>query len=417
MFGHHREVGDRLREVIESELTAPRPESAKNILDELVSRIDEKAPDAHETLSRKFDEAIKADGKETLYSEHAQMVLNQYLSLTRGDDDGARFVSREALAKAILFHDMDKVNSKNQFGDNQVRHDREPEHRGAVRYMNRHEGLWSGERDFRLARAMVDSDPIGAYLRGKHDDATTAYEFIRNLALQANRPDGDEATAQDVRNFFDEFHQYYQADFSSYSNQSVFVNPRTGEVEHGAPSGLTGLARDGKNGPFVRTEDGRHFEYSETASGDKKSYQQKMAELQALFDRDVTEFGGTVAGVGGARHHGLRGRNRHGDPMSFRRRDVITTKLGGSNVRTTAGLAYLPEDRTEALQNWVQNARRDPTVLRTRADETVPDALDRIDERPESIMAAPWLDPIVVAVRVNGDRFSLPRTPAVRRSR
>ncbi|MEU3269287.1 toxin glutamine deamidase domain-containing protein [Saccharomonospora sp. NPDC006951] len=303
-FRRQREIGDELRLAIEHELrTAGEgrvdPESAGRIVDTLIERVDEAAPGYHESLRRKFDEVVKVQGSDkqyrakdtghpVIYHEHAQMVLNQFLSLTAGDDDGARFVSREALAKAILFHDMDKQNSKNQYGDDQVRHDREPEHRGAVKYLNRHEGLWSSERDFRLARAIVDSDPFGGYLRGKHS-LDTAYRFIRELAHEHGRPDGEPVTAADVRKLFDEFHQYYQADASSYTNQVRYVNPKNNEVETGSAQ-LRVVAQDGDDGPLVKTGDGRHFEYPGPKPGQgKESYREKFGRLRARFDRDVLE--------------------------------------------------------------------------------------------------------------------------------
>ncbi|MFG1646029.1 hypothetical protein ACGFMK_37615 [Amycolatopsis sp. NPDC049252] len=294
VFARHQAAGRELTSAIHDELAAPNPESAKKILDRLVSSVDEQT-------ARKFAETVKpqADGrpdrapgqtKPNTFGEHAQMVLNQYLKLTQGHQDAGRFVSRDAIAKAILFHDADKVNSKLQYGDAQVSHDREPEHRGAVRQMNRHEGLWASQRDFEIARQFVDSDPFGFYFRDLGVSAKDVHDFVKTLAHKAKTPDGRTPNASDVRDLFREFHQYYQADFSSYSPQAKFVNDTTGEVQDGYDK-LTGLAV--KDGDHVPVPGEHRFAYSnEPRDGGKTPYEQKYQELARLFDDAVHD--GTV---------------------------------------------------------------------------------------------------------------------------
>ncbi|UOZ03260.1 hypothetical protein [Amycolatopsis sp. WQ 127309] len=296
VFARHQTAGHALASTIEDALADPKPESAKKIVDQLVSDVDSGG-----TLARKFAETVKpqADGrpdrapgqtKPNTFGEHAQMVLNQYLTLTQGQPDAGRFVSRDAIAKAILFHDADKVNSKNQYGDAQVSHDREPEHRGAVQHMNRHEGLWASKRDFEIARAFVDSDPFGFYFRDMGVSATDVHTFVKALAHRAKTPDGRTPNASDVRDLFREFHQYYQADFSSYSPQAKFVNDTTGEVQDGYDK-LTGLAVEG--GDHVRVPGEHRFAYSnDPRDGGKTPYEQKYQELAKLFDDAVHD--GTV---------------------------------------------------------------------------------------------------------------------------
>ncbi|MER7859269.1 hypothetical protein ABTX61_09215 [Amycolatopsis japonica] len=302
-FNAHRVVGDGLVVLIDDVLVSPQGDSAKKILDRLVSEVDKLAAPLDPLLKTKFSEVVKIEGNNkqyraagktspSIFGEHAQMVLNQYLRLVSGEHDSSRFLRREAIVKAILFHDMDKVNSKNMYGDGQGRHDREPEHRGAVEQMNRHEGLWSNERDFRLARAMVDSDPFGFYFRGKID-ANAAYEFIANLAKETGNPDGSVPTAEDIRRFFREFHQYYQADFSSYTSDVMFVVEETGELVRGIDHGLTGLRRDA-HGALIKLPGENRFAYLVEAGTDgrpagkvKLSYEQKYLELAGLFDEAV----------------------------------------------------------------------------------------------------------------------------------
>ncbi len=297
VFARHQEAGRDLTSAIHDELADPNPRSAKKILDRLVSSVDEPA-------ARKFAETVKpqADGrpdrapgqsKPNTFGEHAQMVLNQYLKLTQGQPDAGRFVSRDAIAKAILFHDADKVNSKNQSGDAQVSHDREPEHRGAVKQMNRHEGLWANQRDFEIARQFVDSDPFGFYFRDLGVSAKDVHDFVKALAHQAKTPDGRTPSASDVRDLFREFHQYYQADFSSYSPQAKFVNDTTGEVQSGYDK-LTGLAVE--HGDHVKVPGEHRFAYSnEPRDGGKTPYEQKYQELAKLFD-DAVHDGSVLVG-------------------------------------------------------------------------------------------------------------------------
>ncbi|WP_328456859.1 hypothetical protein [Amycolatopsis sp. NBC_00438] len=296
VFTRHQTAGRDLASTIQDALADPKPDSAKKIVDQLVSDVDSDG-----TLARKFAETVKpqSDGrpdrapgqtKPNTFGEHAQMVLNQYLKLTQGHQDAGRFVPRDAIAKAILFHDADKVNSKNQYGDAQVSHDREPEHRGAVRHMNRHEGLWADKRDFEIARAFVDADPFGFYFRDMGVSATDVHTFVNSLAHRVKTADGRPPNASDVRDLFREFHQYYQADFSSYSQQAKFVNDTNGEIQDGYDK-LTGLAVE--NGDHVPVPGEHRFAYSnEPRDGGKTPYEQKYRELAKLFDDAVHD--GTV---------------------------------------------------------------------------------------------------------------------------
>ncbi|MFG3345741.1 hypothetical protein ACGF1Z_11850 [Streptomyces sp. NPDC048018] len=206
---------------------------------------------------------ICAPSERYTFFQHAQMVLGQYLKLAHRDrDDTRRVVPVDAIVKAILFHDIEKANSKVMYGDDKdpdqepdpeekkpkkapkrkEQHDDEAEHRGAVDLMSRYRHLWGdvdGDEDlaraYRAAVMMVDSDPFGFYYRKKHHtkdaanrDATfhwivEAYLRLRGRPLITS--DGttrrlatlDDADAEGIRRLFHEFHQYYQADFSSYT--------------------------------------------------------------------------------------------------------------------------------------------------------------------------------------------------------
>ncbi|WP_414941848.1 hypothetical protein [Amycolatopsis sp. cmx-11-51] len=320
VFDAHQRIGRELTETIRAELRAPHDRSAKTILDALVTNVDEGVTDPRGGLARKFAETVKPNGgphrtgtetKPNTFSEHAQMVINQYLKITQGHEDAGRFVKRDAIVKAILFHDMEKVNSKNQYGDAQVQHDKEPEHRGALEQMRRYEGLWSDRREFELVCRFVDSDPFGYYFReigvdtkgkkkkGAEKEGTEkksadkrvmdkhgVYGFVRDLAHWVKRPDGTAPNARDVRNLFREFHQYYQADFSSYSAHARFVHDDDDAVWPGYDK-LIGMA-EAENVGHVLVPGEHRFAYS---SADRESgklpYEKKYRDLAALFDEAV----------------------------------------------------------------------------------------------------------------------------------
>jgi hypothetical protein len=253
--------------------------NAHAVVDQLVERFPE--------LDRKFDEVATAPQLEpyrkpgakdrfTFY-EHSQMVLGQYFELTAGENPAGRLIPVDALAKAILFHDIEKNNAKNQFGDGQGQHDREPEHKLAVQLMDRYRGLWADEREFAAARAIVDSDPFGFYLRGKIT-ADEAFTFLTDLADRVGGPDPGNA-----RKLFDEFHQYYQADFSSYTTHSGFTD-RDGNAHHG-PNSFTNRFQPGEGG-IRTTPDGRHFEYAEGSDAARR-----MRELTDMFRDPATVAG------------------------------------------------------------------------------------------------------------------------------
>ncbi|MGW5848688.1 WXG100-like domain-containing protein [Streptomyces sp. NPDC055254] len=212
---------------------------------------------------------ICAETERYTFFEHAQMVVGQYLKLAALDaDDPDRVVPVDAIVKAILFHDIEKMNSKAMYGKGKDAHDAEPEHRGAVELMGRYRYLW-GEteaemRAFKAAVMMVDSDPFGFYYRRKHsknaaDNRDTAFQWLAEAALKLHgrpvlRHDGTqrrlaELTQDDtgaIARLFHEFHQYYQADFSSYTVYSRYVshNERVSQSREQLLAQLTAVATE-----------------------------------------------------------------------------------------------------------------------------------------------------------------------------
>lgn len=305
-----RKAGQRLSSALAGALAGKDTEQAiaRAMVEELLAALPELGP--------KFDEVCAATEKLTFY-DHAQLVLGQYLKLVRGVLDSDRFVPVDAVAKAILFHDIEKENSKAAFGKEKSCHGREPEHRLAVAMMRRYAGLWPSYRGFLAARALVDADPIGLYLRNAHD-ADTAFSYLvewayrlriardagparetvatrtpweldregveQALSAAGRRPPADLAELKldgfpmDAQRFFAEFHQYYQADFSSYTPTAAYI-PRLGGSVRYAPNvnfakEFVWVAAIGDGGELAR--DGRRYRYSD-------SYEGLYTKLAAMF--------------------------------------------------------------------------------------------------------------------------------------
>ncbi len=117
---------------------------------------------------------------------------------------------------------------------------------------------------------MVDSDPFGFYVRGKMS-ADDTFKFINDVATKMD-PEG---RPENAKKMFEEFHQYYQADFSSYTKHSRFVD-REGNVQTG-PNHFNDKFDDSPDG-ITKTPDGRHFEYA--ANSDAAT---RMAALADMF--------------------------------------------------------------------------------------------------------------------------------------
>ncbi|HEY0691209.1 MAG TPA: hypothetical protein VGD71_19490, partial [Kribbella sp.] len=115
------EVGRRLAGLLAS--GGSPQQVARGTIEGLIAGLPELAP--------KFD-AITVPTERFTFYDHAQLVLGQFLTLLGREPEYARFVSTDTVAKAILFHDIEKVASKTLFGKEAGGHDREPEHRLAV---------------------------------------------------------------------------------------------------------------------------------------------------------------------------------------------------------------------------------------------------------------------------------------------
>ncbi|MFE0022690.1 hypothetical protein [Amycolatopsis sp. NPDC059021] len=322
-------------------------------------------------LGRKFDEVATKQqllpertekGTYTFY-EHAQMVLGQYFELTAHEDPEQRLVPADALAKAILFHDIEKVNAKNQFGNGQGQHDREPEHKLAVQLMDRYRHLWGGDAEFRVVRAMVDSDPFGFYLRGKID-ADEVFRFVHDLAATLS-PAPDAA-----RRLFEEFHQYYQADFSSYTVHSGYVD-RDGVRHEGPNSFTTKFARDDDG--IVFTADHRHFAYAESALTDK------IRALAGMFatGRKIVEHRERIRIADERARNELLGREStdHEDRSAFRRAPVRDD--GGADdeqhVELTAARERWRAELDAAKAEWQEKLDAADRAWRQVTDRGGPD--------------------------------------------
>ncbi|MEV4826147.1 hypothetical protein AB0K10_30300, partial [Micromonospora sp. NPDC049274] len=234
-------------------------------------------------LDRRFDEIAALDEDYT-YDAHVQMVLGQYRRLTYADRGSGETA---VVALGILFHDMDKVNSRRQYGEDQHTHDAVPEHRLAVQLIRRYRDLLvrgSGHRDeqrqLRFVLGLVDSDPFGFYLTGKHG-ADEAFSFVVRLALGDTTAPGPlrDADVFAVRQTYYRVHQYFQADFSSYTRHGRYEPyPRDGEIRTGEVTFDEHFATDAAGDLIER--DGL-FVYRGT-------YADKIAELDTMFTEPAT---------------------------------------------------------------------------------------------------------------------------------
>lgn len=213
-----------------------------------------------------YFEKISAKTENYQFYDHAQMVLGQFMKIASKDED--RLISRTAMAKMILFHDMEKTNSKSQYGI-----DPEGEHRLTLDVMNNYRGLWSSAKEFTMVSAIVSGDPIGEYM---NKGGALEKPFLEIITLARNAG----IAPADYRQFFTEFHQFYQADFSSYSTRSSY----TKKGEDRATPGKKGFEEyfvEGSTGDFEKTETDDRFKYS--GASHAKDYEARFKALEAMF--------------------------------------------------------------------------------------------------------------------------------------
>ncbi|MFI6763798.1 hypothetical protein ACIBF5_32215 [Micromonospora sp. NPDC050417] len=234
----------------------------------MVDRIQVALPE----LATRFDE-FAVVGLDLLYDEHVQMALGQYRVLTEADRNPRTAV----IAKAILFHDIDKINSKRQYGDSRDRHDAEPEHILAVELIRRYAPLFGDASDLRLVLGLVDSDPFGFYLRDRHGPQEV-FSYIARLAFEVDGRDTVDGPLSDrdvarIQQMYRAAHQYYQADFSSYTRHASYQPREDESVQNG---------RRHLDHHFAETPDGRlrlvdgRFDYA-------GAYVDRMASLDRVL--------------------------------------------------------------------------------------------------------------------------------------
>jgi hypothetical protein len=247
--------------------------SPKEIIDYLIGEFPE--------LKKKYEEVCATTEKYTFY-EHAQMVLGQYLKLitAEGKDEKKRIIPPEVIVKAIIFHDIEKENSKAQYTNLEGKkknkkaqsHDQEGEHKLSVDTMKRFANLWGSKKELNIAVSFVDADPFGFYLRGLIDKEQV-FKFIVGLAFKLG------VAATDIGQFFHEYHQFYQADFSSYTSDSSYTPMGEDDEVSGKETSLGKYLEKGEDAKSLKLNDEQaRFEYS-----DAGNYKKKFAELEALF--------------------------------------------------------------------------------------------------------------------------------------
>ena len=163
-----------------------------------------------------------------------------------------------------LFHEIEKWNSKEQYGH-------EGEHKLTVDEMRSYKELWKNQKEAKIAEALVNSDPFGEYMKGKISNKD-AYVIITKMAKDLGfKP-------SQYHQFFKEYHQFFQADFSSYTD-TVGYKAMDGSEHKGKPVFNNFFHTKGHHGKIRREfkkQKGR-FIY------DPKDYEPKFKKLEQLF--------------------------------------------------------------------------------------------------------------------------------------
>ncbi len=245
-----KETGEKLDDMIENN------KSPLELLNQLIEDFPE--------LEQRFKK-ISAKSEKFTFFDHAQMVYQQFMKLSQEDKDADRLMSKALIGKMILFHDMEKWNSKEQFGD-------AGEHKLTIDEIKKYKGLWNSDDEASIAQALVNSDPFGEYLKGKGSiDKNEAYSQIVTMAKRQGY------RKSQYPKFFREYHQFYQADFSSY----------TAQVDYTTMEGKT-VNRTIRDTSIFETAPGGEFRKEDTgiAKGRfkyKQEKEDKFKELEALF--------------------------------------------------------------------------------------------------------------------------------------
>jgi hypothetical protein len=241
-----RKTGGKLDIQIAADVTP------KHLLDILIADFPE--------LKQRY-EKISAKSEAFTFYDHAQMVYNQFMKLSPVEADGNRLISKALIGKMILFHDMEKWNSKEQYGA-------EGEHKLTIDEMKNYKELWGNMQEAKIAQALVNSDPFGEYMKGKIDKVE-AHQQIIDIAQKLG------FGKSKFNHFFKEYHQFFQSDFSSYTDMAHYT-PIGGEKQKGKPVFNKYFEMTGPE-QSIKLKEGR-FLYSE-------AYEKKFTELEELFKK------------------------------------------------------------------------------------------------------------------------------------
>lgn len=234
----------------------------KELLDTLIKEFPE--------LKQRFGK-ISAKSENFTFYDHAQMVYQQFDKISHEDKDGERLIPKSLIGKMILFHDMEKWNSKEQYG-------KEGEHKLTIDEMHSYKELWGNNKNIEIAKALVNSDPFGEYMKGKITELEAHAEIINMAKKLGFRP------AQYTQ-FFREYHQFFQADFSSYTD-TVNYTTMDGKAVEGKPVFNKYFSMTDRKKEISRENNGKakgRFSYSEGKEGDLHRYESRFLVLEKLF--------------------------------------------------------------------------------------------------------------------------------------
>ena len=240
-----KKTGQQLKGKIDANVTP------KELLDILINDFPE--------LKQRY-EKISAKSESFTFYDHAQMVYNQFNKLSKEENDDSRIMSKALIGKMILFHDMEKWNSKDQYGH-------EGEHKLTIDEMKNYKELWENAKEAKIAQALVNSDPFGEYMKSK----ISAEEARRQIVEIAEKLGFD---TKKYKQFFKEYHQFFQSDFSSYTDKAEY-STTDGRKQKGKPVFNRYFQMAEKEDDILKAPDGR-FLYS-------TEYEKKFMVLELLF--------------------------------------------------------------------------------------------------------------------------------------
>ncbi|TCP52592.1 hypothetical protein EV586_10974 [Tumebacillus sp. BK434] len=189
-----------------------------------------------------------ADSKRTRQEELAVYTGDNQQFMQESD---AKLAKAEAEIRKHLPHltpaDIQTMLSESTGKSGKGTKEKDAEHVLPYHMMKKYAHLWESPREAKIAIEMMNGDPIGNLMKKAGNEQTSnpeaewkattweserkkAFDEIVEMALRAGFQPVDQAG---IRAFFFELLQFYQADSSSYSTDSTYLDRPNGDQKHG----------------------------------------------------------------------------------------------------------------------------------------------------------------------------------------